>query len=304
MVTEKQPEESTSPVENSGLSDSAETSSPVIDNTDPSVNQELEQQGLLPSTESEPQQSGAEQQDTGVQGVQPTVGADPNVVQPSTSVEDSRTYSQEEWRKAQSSYDRQIANLQTQQEQLSQQLQQSQSEATIEAKRRTLQQQYEQQGYMPEQAQALSHQAAEQERQVMQLQMQKQQLEQQQQQYAFNAENTAKVATARQMLMEKGIDPNQKVGKHSAYDVLMSTADPNVMQSVADSISDLALKQKDVQQSFENKVPSTGPSQEMQSNSSSQSAPLNEKTLMERYMAGDSDPKVQAYARKVASGEI
>lgn len=304
MVTEKQPEESTSLVEDSGLSDSAETSSPIVDNTDPSTNRELEQQGLLPSTDSGDQQGGAEQQNEGAQTVQPTDGADTNVVQPSTNVEDSRTYSQDEWRKAQSSYDRQIANLQTQQTQLSQQLQQSQSETTIEAKRRTLQQQYEQQGVMPEQAQALSHQAAEQERQVTHLQMQKQQLEQQQQQYVVSAENTAKVATARQMLMERGVNPNQKVGKHNAYDVLMSTTDPNVMQSMADSITEIALKQKNVQKTAEKKVPSTGPSQELQAGTSSQVTPLNEQTLMERYMAGDTDPKVQAYARKVASGEF
>ena len=180
----------------------------------------------------------------------------------------------------------------------------SQSETTIEAKRREVQQQYEMQGYAPEQAQSLSIQAANQERQMLQLQQEKQRLETEQQQYQSTAENTAKVATARQLLLEKGINPNQKVGKKSAYDVLMATTDPDAMVSMADSIADLTVQQQRVLDAQQSKVPNTGPSQELQSGQASQSAPLNEKTLMERYLAGDNDPKVKEYAARVASGDI
>tara|TARA_R100000008_G_scaffold85212_1_gene74563 strand:- start:1374 stop:2267 length:894 start_codon:yes stop_codon:yes gene_type:complete len=297
MVTDKQPEISTSPEQESEISEPAETTSGVVDNTDPAVNEQLQQQGLIQDGAEEAQQSGTSESDS--------VGAGPpQSVEPTTSVENSRSYSEDEWRKAQSSYDKQIAQLQNQQNQLQQQLQMSQSEATIEAKRREVQQQYEMQGYAPEQAQSLSIQAANQERQMLQLQQEKQRLETEQQQYQTNAEHTAKVATARQLLLEKGINPNQQVGKKSAYDVLMATTDPDAMVSMADSIADLTVQQQRVLDAQQSKVPSTGPSQELESGQSSQSAPLNEKTLMERYLAGDNDPKVVEYAQKVASGDI
>jgi hypothetical protein len=76
------------------------------------------------------------------------------------------------------------------------------------------------------------------------------------------------------------------------------------MQSMAESIADLRVQQKRVLETQQSTVPSTGPTQELQSGQPSQSAPLNEKTLMERYLAGDNDPKVVDYARKVASGDI
>ena len=298
MVTDKQPEISTSPESDSEISEPAEATSEIVDNTDPAVNEELQQQGLI-------QNNGTEQAEQTGTSEPNSVGAEPpQNVEPTTSVEDSRSYSEDEWRKAQSSYDKQIAQLQNQQTQLQQQLVMSQSETTIEAKRREVQQQYEMQGYAPEQAQSLSIQAANQERQMLQLQQEKQRLETEQQQYQSTAENTAKVATARQLLLEKGINPNQKVGKKSAYDVLMATTDPDAMVSMADSIADLTVQQQRVLDAQQSKVPNTGPSQELQSGQASQSAPLNEKTLMERYLAGDNDPKVKEYAARVASGDI
>ena len=53
MVTDKQPEISTSPESDSEISEPAEATSEIVDNTDPAVNEELQQQGLI--------QSGAEQ---------------------------------------------------------------------------------------------------------------------------------------------------------------------------------------------------------------------------------------------------
>lgn len=297
MVTDKQPENSTSPDSQPELSEPAESTSGIVDNTDPAVNEQLQQQGLI--------QNGAEQAEPTGTSEPESAGAElPQSVEPTTSVEDSRSYSQDEWRKAQSSYDKQIADLQKSQQDLQAQLQLSQSEATIEAKRREVQQQYEMQGYAPEQAQQLSTQAASQERQMLQIQQEKERLLAQQQQLSQSSEHTAKVATARQLLLEKGIKPEQKVGKSTAYDVLMSTVDPNAMQSMAESIADLTVQQQRVLETQQSKVPSTGPSQELQSGQPSPAAPLNEKTLMERYLAGDNDPKVIEYARRVASGDI